>query len=69
MLDCYQIQSNSTNFLYVIFFELIHRLRAQQSDVQFKCPLPLEIFLNNIALHLEVIFELMSEIVCLSLFV
>ncbi|KAI6195162.1 hypothetical protein M3Y96_01201600 [Aphelenchoides besseyi] len=40
----YRVQSESAEFLYLVFDDLLRRLRKKQPDAKFSCPVPLHLF-------------------------
>ncbi|KAI1704609.1 protein pthb1 like protein [Ditylenchus destructor] len=49
----YRIQSDSTDFFYVIFAELVKRIQKHQPDVKLHCPVPLHLFITAISKHIQ----------------
>ncbi|CAD5211463.1 unnamed protein product [Bursaphelenchus xylophilus] len=49
----YRIQSDSTDFLYLIFEDLVRRIKKKQPDAKFSCPVPLHLFVTGIVKQVE----------------
>uniref|UniRef100_A0A915ED19 Protein PTHB1 n=1 Tax=Ditylenchus dipsaci TaxID=166011 RepID=A0A915ED19_9BILA len=50
----YRVQSDSTDFLFVVFSELVRRIRQHQPEVKVHCPVPLHLFITAINQHLQI---------------
>lgn len=57
----YRIQSDSTDFIYIVLSEIVERVGRVQPNARLRCPIPLQIFLAEIAKHIE------AEIQCMKL--
>jgi hypothetical protein len=53
-LGRYRIQSDSTEFLFLVFDDLIRRIVKKQPDARLNCPVPLHLFVTAIGEHVEV---------------
>ena len=45
----YRIQSESVDFLFPVFTEVVERIQREQPDARLHCPVPMQIFLTEIA--------------------
>ncbi|KAL3069482.1 hypothetical protein niasHS_018207 [Heterodera schachtii] len=52
-MNRYRIQSDSCDFLYAILSCLVERVHQLQPDVQLRCPIPMHLFLGEIAKFIE----------------
>ncbi|CAD5207256.1 unnamed protein product [Bursaphelenchus okinawaensis] len=49
----YRIQSDSTDFLYLVFDDLVRRIKKKQPDAKLSCPVPLHMFVTGIVRQIE----------------
>lgn len=55
-LERYRVQSDSTDFLFILIRELIIRIKKHQPNVKLYSPVPLHLFITGITRYLEVYF-------------
>lgn len=56
LLGRYRVQSTCTDFMFVVFEELIMRIKKHQPNAKLHCSLPFPVFLTEINRSLEVPF-------------
>ncbi|KAH7727683.1 hypothetical protein AAVH_04727 [Aphelenchoides avenae] len=49
----YRIQSDSVDFVYAVFDELVQRIRKAQPNAQLRCAVPMHMFISTIVQKLE----------------
>uniref|UniRef100_A0A183BQH7 Bardet-Biedl syndrome 9 n=1 Tax=Globodera pallida TaxID=36090 RepID=A0A183BQH7_GLOPA len=49
----YRIQSDSCDFLFAVLSSIVERVRRLQPDVQLRCPIPMHLFVAEIAKYIE----------------
>uniref|UniRef100_A0A914HF17 Protein PTHB1 n=1 Tax=Globodera rostochiensis TaxID=31243 RepID=A0A914HF17_GLORO len=49
----YRIQSDSCDFLFAVLSSIVERVRRLQPEVQLRCPIPMHLFVTEIAKYIE----------------